>query len=285
MTAVNLLLLALLKNSGLRAEHALQRKLDAIAAALLEHYEEMAALQGGNLRRAAPTGAAPGDPAGGGDLIRGRPHARTPADPGPQRAQHGLRPARLVGRRASPAADPTPDLRPVPPHERPAPPHEHPAPPHERPAPPHEHPAPPMGDPVPPPPRPPWPAARASSPAAASPRPATRRASAGNGTSESDWYRQNPADLRSGPFGVIPGPLQVRPFGARRPGRRACCPPPTGPPSEGGPWTSCSSRAPSTACASGCTPSSPTPATVWTPSWPARAAAPWTPPSRRRTPT
>ncbi|OII66196.1 hypothetical protein BJP40_14110 [Streptomyces sp. CC53] len=47
MTAVNLLLLALLKNSELRAEHALQRKLDAIAAALLEHYEEVAALQGG----------------------------------------------------------------------------------------------------------------------------------------------------------------------------------------------------------------------------------------------
>ncbi|WP_345624311.1 low affinity iron permease family protein [Streptomyces ziwulingensis] len=36
MTAVTLLLLALLKNSERRAEHAVQRKLDAIAAALLE---------------------------------------------------------------------------------------------------------------------------------------------------------------------------------------------------------------------------------------------------------
>jgi hypothetical protein len=36
MAAVTLLLLALLKNSELRAEHAVQRKLDAIAAALLE---------------------------------------------------------------------------------------------------------------------------------------------------------------------------------------------------------------------------------------------------------
>ncbi|MFF8369853.1 low affinity iron permease family protein [Streptomyces lydicus] len=36
MTAVTLLLLALLKNSELRAEHAIQRKLDALAAALLE---------------------------------------------------------------------------------------------------------------------------------------------------------------------------------------------------------------------------------------------------------
>ncbi|MFJ4987150.1 low affinity iron permease family protein [Streptomyces sp. NPDC088732] len=36
MTAVTLLLLALLKNSERRAEHALQTKLDAIAAALLE---------------------------------------------------------------------------------------------------------------------------------------------------------------------------------------------------------------------------------------------------------
>ena len=36
MTAVTLLLLALLKNSELRAEHAIQRRLDAIAAALLE---------------------------------------------------------------------------------------------------------------------------------------------------------------------------------------------------------------------------------------------------------
>ncbi|MFD5461824.1 low affinity iron permease family protein [Kitasatospora sp. NPDC127059] len=36
MTAVTLLLLALLKNSERRAEHAIQRKLDSIAAALLE---------------------------------------------------------------------------------------------------------------------------------------------------------------------------------------------------------------------------------------------------------
>ncbi|MET9452446.1 hypothetical protein [Streptomyces cinerochromogenes] len=36
MTAVTLLLLALLKNAEVRAEHAIQRKLDAIAAALLE---------------------------------------------------------------------------------------------------------------------------------------------------------------------------------------------------------------------------------------------------------
>ncbi|MER5386926.1 low affinity iron permease family protein [Streptomyces sp. NPDC002688] len=36
MTAVTLLLLALLKNSELRSERAVQRKLDAIAAALLE---------------------------------------------------------------------------------------------------------------------------------------------------------------------------------------------------------------------------------------------------------
>jgi low affinity Fe/Cu permease len=36
MAAITLLLLALLKNSELRAEHAVQQKLDAIAAALLE---------------------------------------------------------------------------------------------------------------------------------------------------------------------------------------------------------------------------------------------------------
>jgi low affinity Fe/Cu permease len=36
MAAITLLLLALLKNSELRAEHAVQRKLDAIAAAILE---------------------------------------------------------------------------------------------------------------------------------------------------------------------------------------------------------------------------------------------------------
>ncbi|MEA2255620.1 MAG: hypothetical protein QOG35_1665 [Solirubrobacteraceae bacterium] len=39
MAAVALLLLALLKNSELRAEHAIQSKLDAIAAALLEQRE------------------------------------------------------------------------------------------------------------------------------------------------------------------------------------------------------------------------------------------------------
>ncbi|MFI6490031.1 low affinity iron permease family protein [Streptomyces sp. NPDC050564] len=39
MTAVTLLLLALLKNSELRAERAIQRKLDALAAALLEAQE------------------------------------------------------------------------------------------------------------------------------------------------------------------------------------------------------------------------------------------------------
>ncbi|MFG2988622.1 low affinity iron permease family protein [Streptomyces sp. NPDC048257] len=39
MGAVALLLLALLKNSERRAEHAIQLKLDAIAAALLEQYE------------------------------------------------------------------------------------------------------------------------------------------------------------------------------------------------------------------------------------------------------
>ncbi|MFJ7590969.1 low affinity iron permease family protein [Streptomyces sp. NPDC097617] len=39
MGAVALLLLALLKNSERRAEHAIQQKLDAIAAALLEQYE------------------------------------------------------------------------------------------------------------------------------------------------------------------------------------------------------------------------------------------------------
>ncbi len=39
MTAITLLLLALLKNAERRAEHAVQRKLDAIAAALLERQE------------------------------------------------------------------------------------------------------------------------------------------------------------------------------------------------------------------------------------------------------
>ncbi|WP_420492729.1 hypothetical protein [Kitasatospora camelliae] len=41
MTAVTLLLLALLKNAERRAEHAIQRKLDAIAAALLEQHPGM----------------------------------------------------------------------------------------------------------------------------------------------------------------------------------------------------------------------------------------------------
>ncbi|MDD9375476.1 hypothetical protein M8Z33_02080 [Streptomyces sp. ZAF1911] len=39
MAAVSLLLLALLKNSERRAEHAIQRKLDAIANVLLEEHE------------------------------------------------------------------------------------------------------------------------------------------------------------------------------------------------------------------------------------------------------
>ena len=39
MAAITLLLLALLKNSELRAGHAVQRKLDAIAAAILEQRE------------------------------------------------------------------------------------------------------------------------------------------------------------------------------------------------------------------------------------------------------
>jgi low affinity Fe/Cu permease len=39
MAAITLLLLALVKNSELRAEHAIQSKLDAIAAALLEQRE------------------------------------------------------------------------------------------------------------------------------------------------------------------------------------------------------------------------------------------------------
>jgi len=40
MTAVTLLLLALLKNSEMRAEHAIQRKLDAIARALVEVHKD-----------------------------------------------------------------------------------------------------------------------------------------------------------------------------------------------------------------------------------------------------
>ncbi|MGP3979468.1 hypothetical protein ACTWQF_36780, partial [Streptomyces sp. 8N114] len=39
LTSVNLLMLALLKNSERRAEDAIQRKLDAIAAAMLESQE------------------------------------------------------------------------------------------------------------------------------------------------------------------------------------------------------------------------------------------------------
>lgn len=39
MAAITLMLLALLKNSELRAEHAIQKKLDAIASAILEQRE------------------------------------------------------------------------------------------------------------------------------------------------------------------------------------------------------------------------------------------------------
>ncbi|MGW3009242.1 low affinity iron permease family protein [Streptomyces sp. NPDC001219] len=53
MAAVTLLLLALLKNSELRAEHAVQRKLDALAAALLEEREQKGGGQAAeNLRKA-----------------------------------------------------------------------------------------------------------------------------------------------------------------------------------------------------------------------------------------
>ncbi|MEU5311517.1 hypothetical protein [Streptomyces sp. NPDC021562] len=53
MTSVNLLLLALLKNSERRAEHALQRKLDSIAGALLEQREGGGAQESaGDLRKA-----------------------------------------------------------------------------------------------------------------------------------------------------------------------------------------------------------------------------------------
>ncbi|GAA2590961.1 low affinity iron permease family protein [Streptomyces tubercidicus] len=51
MTAVTLLLLALLKNSELRAEHAIQRKLDALAAALLETREGQEGEAAEELRR------------------------------------------------------------------------------------------------------------------------------------------------------------------------------------------------------------------------------------------
>ncbi|MGG7575943.1 low affinity iron permease family protein [Streptomyces sirii] len=52
MTAVTLLLLALLKNSELRAEHAIQRKLDALAAALLEQREGKGSEAADELRKA-----------------------------------------------------------------------------------------------------------------------------------------------------------------------------------------------------------------------------------------
>ncbi|MEU6369491.1 low affinity iron permease family protein [Streptomyces sp. NPDC046931] len=52
MTSVTLLLLALLKNTERRAEHAIQRKLDAIAAALLEQDEGQTLKAQEDLRRA-----------------------------------------------------------------------------------------------------------------------------------------------------------------------------------------------------------------------------------------
>ncbi|MGW5480644.1 low affinity iron permease family protein [Streptomyces sp. NPDC004008] len=52
MTCVNLLLLALLKNAERRAERAIQRKLDAIAAALLEQGEGETRKAQEDLRRA-----------------------------------------------------------------------------------------------------------------------------------------------------------------------------------------------------------------------------------------
>jgi low affinity Fe/Cu permease len=52
MTCVTLLLLALLKNAERRAEHAIQRKLDAIATALLEQDEGEARKAQEDLRRA-----------------------------------------------------------------------------------------------------------------------------------------------------------------------------------------------------------------------------------------
>ncbi|MEU9478058.1 low affinity iron permease family protein [Streptomyces sp. NPDC048191] len=52
MTCVNLLLLALLKNAERRAERAIQRKLDAIAGALLEQEEGKARQAQEDLRRA-----------------------------------------------------------------------------------------------------------------------------------------------------------------------------------------------------------------------------------------
>ncbi|MFB7368357.1 low affinity iron permease family protein [Streptomyces sp. NPDC056222] len=52
MTAVNLLLLTLLKNTERRDIHAVQRKLDAIAAALLEQREGTSHTAADELRRA-----------------------------------------------------------------------------------------------------------------------------------------------------------------------------------------------------------------------------------------
>lgn len=52
LTSINLLLLALLKNSERRAEHAIQQKLDAIAAAMLESYEGEGRSAREDLRRA-----------------------------------------------------------------------------------------------------------------------------------------------------------------------------------------------------------------------------------------
>ncbi|MGW6414139.1 hypothetical protein [Streptomyces sp. NPDC055055] len=52
MASVNLLLLALLKNAELRDTHAVQRKLDAIAAALLEQREGTSQEAADELRRA-----------------------------------------------------------------------------------------------------------------------------------------------------------------------------------------------------------------------------------------
>jgi low affinity Fe/Cu permease len=52
MAAITLLLLALLKNSELRAEQAIQEKLDAIAAALLEQREGEGEEAADDLRRA-----------------------------------------------------------------------------------------------------------------------------------------------------------------------------------------------------------------------------------------
>jgi low affinity Fe/Cu permease len=52
MAAVTLLLLALLKNSELRAEHAVQSKLDAIAAAMLEQQDGKSTRARADLERA-----------------------------------------------------------------------------------------------------------------------------------------------------------------------------------------------------------------------------------------